>query len=85
MNDAQGDLILTNGGLVPRITEYRYLGLKITNKGVIVNFEDRINLAWAATHRLQSLWKSGLTLVTKFHLFESLVSPYCCMAVETFP
>ena len=75
VNDAQGDLILTNGGLVPRITEYRYLGLKITNKGVIVNFEDRINLAWAATHRLQSLWKSGLTLVTKFHLFESLVSP----------
>jgi len=69
---------------VPRVGDYRYLGVPVVSQHVHGPLADRVRLAWAATHRLTSLWQLPLSRDIKRRLFDCLVRPVLTYGLGTY-
>jgi hypothetical protein len=87
IGDTSRDIQLEDGkGIVSHVSEYTYLGLRITKDG---NHEpeinDRINRGRAAIKKLNSiLWDSDVTPKTKTHNYHAIVKSTITYAAETW-
>ena len=86
IEDTSRNLQLENGkGTVSHVSEYVYLGVRITKDG---NHEpeinDRINRGRAAISKLNSiLWDRDVTYKTRTHIYHAIVKSTITYAAET--
>ena len=75
VRDSEGDLAVEGLGVIPHVTEYRHLGNLRGEDNKLLALNDRVRLAWAATHRLRPLWNMNLRVDTKLKVFDTVVMP----------
>jgi len=69
---------------IPRVHEYKYLGVPLHTATRPEPLVDRVRLAWGATHRLMAIWQLPLDVSVKRRLFDTLVHPILTYGLGTY-
>jgi len=76
--------ITMNGEILEEVASFKYLGLTLTKDGSsTVEVSLRLATASAAMTRLNRIWKSGISFITKHRLHRSLVVSILLYGCET--
>jgi len=70
---------------IPRVQEYTYLGQVLRVSAPSASLDSRLQLAWAATHRLSPFWSLPLSIATKLRIFDVMVYPVLLYGLASTP